>query len=390
MMKPVYLDYHATTPVDPRVVEAMTPYFSDKFGNPSSKTHKYGWDAAEAVQRAREQVAALVGASAKEIVFTSGGTEANNLAILGAARAVRRSGARDGIVTVATEHSSVIDSCRYLEGNGFKVTFLPVDRDGLVDLNRLSEAVDDRTILVSVMAANNEIGVLQPLGEIAAIVSSSGALLHSDAVQAAGKIPLDVPGLGIDLASVSSHKIYGPKGVGALIVRRRKPPIAIEPLVHGGGQEQGLRPGTLNVPGIVGLGRAAEICRQELVIESQRLRALRDRLLAELHAGLDGLEVNGSLERRLPQNLNVSVARVEPEALLLGLSDLAVSTGSACASGAGAPSHVLQALGVDDGLVRASIRFGLGRFTTDEDVTFAAGRVVQVVRHLREKLAATH
>lgn len=388
-MKPVYLDYHATTPVDPRVVETMTPYFLEKFGNPSSKTHQYGWEAADAVQRAREQVAALAGASAKEIVFTSGGTEANNLAILGAARAARRAGSRDGIVTVSTEHSSVIDSCRHLARAGFNVTFLPVDRDGLIDLDRLATVVDDRTILVSVMAANNEIGVLQPLDEIARVVSSRGALLHSDCVQAAGKIPLDVGRLGVDLASISSHKIYGPKGVGALIVRRRKPPIAIEPLVHGGGQEQGLRPGTLNVPGIVGLGRAAEIAAKELDTESTRLGALRDRLLDALRADLDGIDVNGSMERRLPQNLNVSIARVDPEALLLGLRDLAVSTGSACASGASAPSHVLQALGVGDDLARASIRFGLGRFTTDEDVSFAAGRVVQVVHHLREKLAAT-
>ena len=387
-MKPVYLDYHATTPVDPRVVEAMAPYFSETFGNPSSKTHRYGWDAAEGVQRAREQVAALLGASAKEIVFTSGGTEANNLAILGAARAARAAGGRDGIVTAATEHSSVIDSCRYLARQGFRVTFLPVNPDGLIDLQQLADVVDDRTILVSVMAANNEIGVLQPLEEIAAIASSHDALLHSDCVQAAGKIPFDARRLGIDLASVSSHKIYGPKGVGALVVRRRKPAIPLEPLVHGGGQEQGLRPGTLNVPGIVGMGRAAEICREELETESRRLGSLRDRLLAELRSGLDGIDVNGSLERRLPQNLNIRVAHVDPDALLLGLGDLAVSTGSACASGAGEPSHVLKALGVDDARARASIRFGLGRFTTDDDVHFAATRLVQVVQHLRAKLHA--
>ncbi|HSL20404.1 MAG TPA: IscS subfamily cysteine desulfurase [Vicinamibacterales bacterium] len=377
-----YLDYHATTPVDRRVCDAMLPFFCETFGNPSSKTHAYGWDAADAVQQAREQVARLVGATAREVCFTSGGSEANNLALQGVARASRTRG--DHIVTVATEHSSVIDTARYLQEEGFRVTFLPVQPDGLIDLDRLQEAIDDRTIVVSVMAANNEIGVLQPISEAAAIAASRGVTFHTDAVQAAGKIPFNVSTLGVDLASLSAHKIYGPKGVGALVVRRRKPPVAIAPLLHGGKHEHGLRSGTLNVPGIVGFGKAAELCAEEAEAEATRLRALRDRLLARLRE-LDGVVVNGSLERRLPHNLNVGFERVEPEALLMSLGDIAVSTGSACASASEAPSHVLTALGVGDDLARASIRFGLGRFTTDEDVDVAADRVVRAVTQLREK-----
>jgi cysteine desulfurase len=383
-MRPVYLDYHSTTPVDRRVCDAMLPYFCETFGNAASKTHPYGWDAADAVQLAREQVARLVGVSAKEICFTSGGTEANNLALQGVARAGRERGGH--IVTVCTEHSSVIDTARQLEKEGFRITFLTVGTDGLIDLNQLEDAIDNRTLLVSVMAGNNEIGVLQPVREAAAIAASRGVPFHSDAVQAAGKIPFDIAELGVDLASMSAHKMYGPKGVGALVVRRRKPAIEIEPMVHGGGHEQGLRSGTLNVPAIVGFGKAAEICAAELETETARLASMRDRLLGRLRE-LDGVVVNGSLERRLPHNLNVAFAGVEPEALLMSLGDVAVSTGSACASASAAPSHVLTALGLSDDLARASIRFGLGRFTTDEEIDFAADRVVHAVQHLREKAA---
>lgn len=381
-MRPIYLDYHATTPVDPRVRDAMLPYFCDRFGNAASKTHSYGWDAADAVQRAREQVAALVGVSAKEVCFTSGGTEANNLALQGVARARRSKG--DHIVTVCTEHSSVIDTARHLEQNGFRVTFLPVRPDGVVDLNTLDKALDDRTILVSVMAGNNEIGVIQPIREAAALAHARGITFHTDAVQAAGKIPFDMNALGVDLASMSAHKMYGPKGIGALVVRRRKPPVEIEPIVHGGRHEQGLRSGTLNVPGIVGFGKAAEICAAELEQEPARLRALRDRLLDRLQE-LDGVILNGSLEHRLPHNLNVAFQRVEAEGLLMSLGDIAVSSGSACASAAATPSHVLTALGLPADAARASLRFGLGRFTTEEEIDLAAERVIKAVTHLRGK-----
>lgn len=384
MKRPVYLDYHATTPVDRRVCDAMLPYFCETFGNAASKTHPYGWDAADAVQLAREQVARLVGVGAKEICFTSGGTEANNLAVQGVARANRARG--NHIVTACTEHSSVIDTARHLEEEGFRVTVLPVGADGLIDLNRLEDALDDRTLLVSVMAGNNEIGVLQPIREAAAIAAKRGVPFHTDAVQAAGKVPFDVAALGVDLASMSAHKMYGPKGIGALVVRRRKPGIEIEAMMHGGRHEQGLRSGTLNVPGIVGFGRAAEICAAELETEAPRLASLRDRLLGRLRE-LGGVTVNGSLERRLPHNLNVAFAGVEPEALLMSLGDLAISTGSACASASAAPSHVLTALGLSDDLARASLRFGLGRFTTEEEIDFAADRVANAVRQLREKAA---
>jgi cysteine desulfurase len=381
-MCPIYLDYHATTPVDRRVLDAMLPFFSDTFGNAASKTHSYGWDAADAVQQAREQVAGLVGVSAKEICFTSGGTEANNLALQGVARARRARG--EHIVTVCTEHSSVIDTARHLEQDGFRVTFLPVGRDGLIDLNQLEDALTDRTILVSIMAGNNEIGVLQPIREAAALAHARGIPFHTDAVQAAGKIPFNIAELDVDLASMSAHKMYGPKGVGALVVRRRKPVIEMEPIVHGGRHEQGLRSGTLNVPGIVGFGKAAAICAAEVEEEAGRVERLRGRLLARLR-DLDGVSVNGSLERRLPHNLNVGFERVEAEGLLMSLGDIAVSTGSACASASAAPSHVLTAIGVQPDVARASLRFGLGRFTTEEEIDLAAERVVKAVTHLRGK-----
>jgi cysteine desulfurase len=381
--RPIYLDYHATTPCDRRVVDAMLPYFCEVFGNPSSQTHPFGWDAADAVQTAREQVARLAGVSAKEVVFTSGGTEANNLALQGVARANRDRG--DRIVTLATEHKSVIDTVRRLGDDGFRPTFLPVGSDGLVSLADLESAlVDGGTILVSVMAGNNEIGVLQPIREIAALAHRYGALVHTDAVQVAGKVPFDAAALDVDLLSISAHKMYGPKGAGALIVRRRKPPIAIEPIMYGGKHEQGFRSGTLNVPAIVGFGRAAEICLEELDGDVARLTSLRDRLIERL-TSLEGVRINGSLEHRLPHNINVVFQGVEPEALLMSLSDLAVSGGSACSSASAEPSHVLTAIGLPADLARASIRIGLGRYTTDEEVGYAADKLVEVVRQLRKR-----
>ncbi len=374
---PVYLDYHATTPVDPRVVQAMLPYFTERFGNPSSRTHRFGQDAAAAVDRARSQVARLVGARAAEIVFTSGATESNNLAIKGVVAGGR--GRSDHVVTVVTEHHAVLDVCRQLERDGLRVTYLPVRRDGLVDLDRVREAVGPGTLLVSVMTANNEIGVVQPVAEIARLAHECGALVHTDAAQAAGKIPVDVGTLGVDLLSFTAHKMYGPKGVGALYVRRG---VRLAPLIDGGGQERGLRPGTLNVPGIVGFGEAAELCRAEVATEGERLRRLRDRLLAGVRDRVGDVVVNGSLEARLPHNLNVSFPGVEGESLLLALGDLALSTGAACASGTTAPSHVLTALGLPEALARASLRFGLGRWTTEEEIDYAVERLATVVSKL--------
>ncbi len=383
----VYLDYHATTPVDPRVLDAMLPYFSERFGNAASRQHAYGWDADKAVTRARAQVAALIGASAGEICFTSGATESNNLAIKGVARGQGDRGAH--LITVRTEHKSVLDSFTALEREGFRVTRLGVDAEGLVDLEELSRAMTPATILVSVMAANNEIGVLQPLSDIAAIAHAHGAVFHTDAAQAAGKIVIDVRAAAIDLLSLTAHKCYGPKGAGALFVRKRKPPLPLACQIDGGGHEGGLRSGTLNVPGIVGLGQAAEICRNEMDAESVRLASLRDRLLAGLRTRLDGVRVNGSMQRRLPHNLHVTFDRVGGEALLMALGDLAVSTGSACSSGSQAPSHVLEAIAATGGRAGASIRFGLGRPTTDADIDFAIERVAQVVTALRARADPT-
>jgi cysteine desulfurase len=381
MSRPVYLDFHATTPVDARVLEAMLPYFSERFGNPASRQHAYGWEAQKAVDTARSQVAALIGASPLEIVFTSGASESNNLAIKGAVHARRSRG--DHIITAATEHKSVLDSCACLEREGCRVTRLGVDSQGFINLDELRAAVTSRTILVSVMAANNEIGVLQPLAEIGAIARQHGVLFHTDAAQAAGKIPIDVARSEIDLLSLTAHKYYGPKGAGALYVRRTKPKIELTCQIDGGGHENGMRSGTLNVPGLVGLGRAAEICREEMPAESARLSALRDRLFAGLRE-LDGVRLNGpASDRRLPHNLHVSFDDVEGEALLMALGDLAVSTGSACSSGSQAPSHVLKAIGAVRERAGASIRFGLGRPTSDRDIDFAIERVTTVVRALR-------
>lgn len=383
MGTPIYLDYHATTPVDPRVLEAMLPYFTERFGNSSSKGHAFGWRAQEAVETARGHVASLISASSKEIVFTSGATESNNLAIKGVACALKGQG--DHVITVVTEHKSVLDSCARLEREGWKVTRLPVEPDGFVNLDVLRASLTDGTVLVSVMAANNEIGVLQPLADIAAIVHERGALLHTDAAQAFGKVPIDVAASGVDLLSLTAHKCYGPKGTGALYLRRQRPRLPIECQIDGGGHEGGLRSGTLNVPGIVGLGACAEIAKRTLPEESVRLAGLRDRLLEGLRAGLDGIRVNGSLERRLPHNLHVSFDGIEGEALLMALGDIAVSTGSACSSGSGAPSHVLQGIGAVADRAGASIRFGLGRWTTDADIDAALERVVTVVHSLRER-----
>ena len=381
----LYLDYHATTPVDPRVLDAMLPYFTQEFGNPASKQHRYGWKAQEAVEAARAQVARLIGASASEIVFTSGASESNNLAIKGAACALRDRGNR--LVTVATEHKSVLDSCKRLEHAGWQVAVLGVKHDGMLDLKEVEEAITDQTVLVSVMAANNEIGVLQPLAAISRIAHERSALLHTDAAQAVGKIPIDVEHLGIDLLSLTGHKYYGPKGSGALYVRRMKPRLKLECQIDGGGHENGFRSGTLNVPGIVGLGAAAEICRVEMSAESARLAALRNRLLEGLRDRLDGVRVNGSLEHRLPHNLHVSFDGIGGEALLMALGEIAVSTGSACSSGSQAPSHVLQAIGAVGERAGASIRFGLGRGTTDGDIDFAIERVTRVVCTLRQNAA---
>ena len=381
MKLPIYLDYHASTPVDPRVLELMLPYFCEHFGNAASRTHPYGWKADDAVEAARRQVAQLIGASPKEIVFTSGATESNNLALKGVARASRSRG--NHVITVVTEHKAVLDSVKCLAKEGFEVTCLGVQPDGLVDLNRLEAAITDRTVLVSVMAANNEIGVVQPLAEIGAITRGRGIALHSDAVQAVGKVPVDVSAMQVDLLSMTAHKMYGPKGVGALYVRRSEPRIDMDPLVHGGGHERGLRSGTLNVPGIVGFGKAAEIARASLDEDAARLGALRDRLLERLRQRVPDLHVNGSLEHRLPHNLNVSFPRVAGESLLVGLGDLCVSAGSACSSGSEEPPYVLKALGLDDDLARASLRFGLGRPTTEEEIDYAAEKVSDVVLQLQ-------
>jgi cysteine desulfurase len=384
-LSPLYLDYHATTPVDPRVVADMLPYFTAQFGNAHSRQHSWGWAAEKAVDTARARVATLVNAQPQEIVFTSGASESNNLALKGAAERLRERGTR--IVTVATEHKSVLDTCRSLGSRGFDVVVVGVNPDGLVDLEALQRAVVPGTILVSVMAANNEIGTIQRLDEIAAIAHDVGALFHTDAAQAVGKIPVDVRATGIDLLSLTAHKFYGPKGAGALYVRRTKPRLQLAAQIEGGGQEGGLRSGTLNVPGIVGLGRAAEICRLEMDDESVRLGALRDRLLDGLRSRVTGLRVNGTLERRLPHNLHVSFDGVEGEALLMALGDIAVSTGSACSSSSQSPSHVLRAIGAASDQA-ASIRFGLGRTTSEADIDYAIDRVSLVVASLRGTAAS--
>ncbi len=380
-MTHIYLDNHATTPVDPRVLDAMLPYFKADFGNAASRTHSFGWTAEAAVDRAREQAAELIHADAREIIFTSGATESDNLAIKGVASVHREKGGH--LVTQATEHHAVLDSCKALERRGFDVTVLPVDRYGQVAPGTVSDAIRENTVLVSIMAANNEIGTVQSLGEIGAICRERNILFHCDAAQAVGKLPIDVHALGIDLLSISAHKLYGPKGVGALYVRGR-PRVRLVAEIDGGGHERGMRSGTLNVPGIVGLGTACELARAEMAAEGTRLRALRERLRTRLFDGLDDIYLNGHPDKRLDGNLNISFEGVEGESLLVGLGEIALSSGSACTSAALEPSYVLRALGVPNRLAESSIRFGLGRFNTEAEIDHVAGRVIDEVGRLRE------
>lgn len=358
------------------------PFLTQKFGNAASRSHPFGWEAEQAVEEARKRVAALIGASPQEIIFTSGATESDNLAIKGVAEAAASKG--DHIVTSVIEHKAVLDSCRKLEQRGFRVTYLPVGRDGFVDPESVNAAIGDRTVLVSIMYANNEVGTVQPCAEIGRICHERGVLFHSDAVQAVGKVPVNVSDDQIDLLSISAHKMYGPKGAGALFVRRRNPRVQLTAQIDGGGHERGIRSGTLNVPGIVGLGEACAICEREMNAESERLRGLRDRLRAALENNLEEVAVNGSLHDRLPQNLNMSFAYVEAESLMMGMSEVAVSSGSACTSATVEPSYVLKAMGISDERAHSSIRFGLGRFNTEAEVDYAAGRVIEVVNKLRE------
>jgi cysteine desulfurase len=377
--QPVYLDYHATTPVDARVLQAMLPFFGPKFGNAASRGHRFGWEAEQAVEFARKRIAALANATAREIVFTSGATESNNLAIKGVAEAYRAQG--NHIITMATEHKAVLDPIRHLERQGFRATILPPAADGRIDLAGLRAAIRPETLLVSVMYANNEIGVIQPIREIGAICREKGVLFHCDAAQAFGKVPIDVAADQVDLMSFSAHKMYGPKGVGALYVRRRKVQLAAQ--MDGGGHEAGYRSGTLNVPGIVGFGEACAICAREMAEENERLRSLRERLRGRLQSELEAVTVNGSLEHRLAGNLNLSFAGVNAETLLLNLPEVALSTGSACSSAVAEPSHVLRALGIGEEAARSSVRFGLGRFNTAEEIDSVAGRIVEAVQRLR-------
>ncbi|RIJ42602.1 IscS subfamily cysteine desulfurase [Pontibacter oryzae] len=378
---PIYLDNNATTPLDPRVLETMMPYLTNVYGNASSRNHAFGWQAEEAVDYAREQIAALINCSPKEIIFTSGATESDNLAIKGVFEMYASKG--NHIITLTTEHKAVLDTCKHVEKAGGNVTYLKVDEKGLIDLNELEAAITDKTILISVMYANNEIGVIQPIREISAIAKKHGILFFTDATQAVGKIPVDVEADGIDLMAFSGHKMYGPKGVGALYVRRKNPRVKVTAQIDGGGHERGMRSGTLNVPGIVGLGKAAEIAKQDMEADTKRIAAMRDRLERELTT-IEESYVNGSTEHRLPHVSNISFKYVEGEGLMMGVKDLAVSSGSACTSASLEPSYVLKALGLSDDLAHSSLRFGLSRFTTDEEIDFAIGHVKQAVSKLRE------
>ncbi len=382
MRTPVYMDNHATTPVDPRVLETMLPYFSEKFGNAASRNHSFGWEAEAAVDEAREQIARLIHASSpKEIIFTSGATESDNLALKGAAEFYKEKG--NHIITCVTEHKAVLDSCKALERRGYKITYLPVDKYGFVDLDQLRAEITDKTILISMMAANNEIGTIHPIKEIGRVAKEKGMIFHCDATQGVGKISVDVEEMGIDLLSMSAHKIYGPKGIGVLYVRSKKPRVRLSPIVDGGGHERGMRSGTLNVPGIVGFGKACAIAQEEMHNETVRITKLRDRLKDGLFSQLDEVYLNGHPNQRLPGNMNISFAYVEGESLLMGLKEIAVSSGSACTTATLEPSHVLRALGVREDLVHSSIRFGLGRFNTTEEVDYTIQRVVQEVTRLR-------
>ncbi len=383
LKKPVYMDNHATTRVDSRVLDAMLPYFTEKFGNAASRNHSFGWEAEEAVSRSRDQIAALIGAKSKEIIFTSGATESDNLAIKGVIEFYKDKG--NHIISCVTEHKAVLDSCRALERAGkATVTYLPVDKYGMVDPDAVRNAITDKTVLITIMWANNEIGTIHPIAEIGKIAKEKGIVFHTDAVQAIGKVPVDVEKAGVDLASITAHKIYGPKGIGAIWVRSKGPRIRISPQMDGGGHERGMRSGTLNVPGIVGLGAACEIAGKEMPDEAQRLIQLRSQLQAGLFERLDEIYVNGHPTERLPGNLNVSFAYVEGESLLMGINDIAVSSGSACTSATLEPSYVIRALGIDDELAHSSIRFGLGRFNTLEEVDYVTDRVSKEVKRLRE------
>ena len=377
---PIYLDYQATTPVDPRVLQAFLPYFTEKFGNPHSRNHPHGWVAEEAVEKAREQVAALIGADPREVIFTSGATESNNLALKGVMRFHKEK--KNHLITAVTEHKCVLDSARHLEMEGIDVTYLPVQPNGLVDLKVLEAAITPKTALVSIMAVNNEIGVIQPLAEIGALCRSKGVYFHTDAAQAAGKIPMDVEAMKIDLMSISGHKIYGPKGIGALYVSR-KPRVRLQALIQGGGQERGMRSGTLPTPLCVGLGAAAKLCREEMEKDAEHIGRLSRRLYDGINGRLKDVVLNGDRERRFPGNLNLSFSYVEGESLMMGIKDLAVSSGSACTSASLEPSYVLRALGVEDEMAHTSIRFGIGRFTTDAEVDYAVKTIVDEVNRLR-------
>jgi cysteine desulfurase len=382
MKLPIYMDNHATTPVDPRVLDAMLPYFCEEFGNAASRNHSFGWRAEEVVQKAREQIAQLINASPREIIFTSGATESNNLAIKGVAEMYREKG--NHIITQVTEHKSVLDTVKSIERRGFDVTYMTVDRFGLVDLDEVGEAIRDETILVAIMTANNEIGVMQPIEEIGRIAKERGVLFLTDAAQAVGKVPVDVQAWGVDMLSMSAHKLYGPKGMGALYVRRRNPRVRLSPIIDGGGHERGMRSGTLNVPGIVGFGKACELAGQVMAEESERVWSLRDRLQKGILSHLDEVYINGHPERRLASNCNLSFAYVEGESLLMGLSEIALSSGSACTSASLEPSYVLRALGVGDELAHSSLRFGIGRFNTQEEVDYVVAKVKETVERLRE------
>jgi len=379
---PIYMDNHATTPVDPRVLEEMTPFFTGKFGNAASRNHEFGWEAEAAVEQARERIAKLIGATSKEIIFTSGATESDNLAIKGVAEMYKEKG--NHIITVVDEHKAVLDTCKRLEKYGYRVTYLPVQKDGLIDLEDLKRAMDDKTILVTIMYANNEIGVIQPVAEIGKLCHERGVIFHSDATQAVGKVPVNVIKDNIDVMSISAHKMYGPKGVGALYVRRKNPRVQLVAQMDGGGHERGMRSGTLNVPGIVGLGKTCAIASEDMGKEACHLAGLRNRLKDRIFAELDEVYINGSMEHRLPGNLNISFAYVEGESLLMGINDIAVSSGSACTSATLEPSYVLKALGAGDDLAHSSIRFGLGRFNTEAEVDYVAARVIETVKRLRE------
>jgi cysteine desulfurase len=383
MGRVIYMDNHATTPMDPRVLEAMLPYFTERFGNAASRNHQFGWEAEAAVDHAREQIGRLINAKPKEVIFTSGATESDNLALKGVAEFYKDKG--NHIITAVTEHKAILDTCKALERTGkAQVTYLPVDKEGLIDLDDLCKAITDKTILISIMYANNEIGTIQPIREIGKLAKEKGILLHSDATQGVGKIPVDVEAMGIDLMSFTGHKIYGPKGCGALYVRSKGPRVRLTPMMDGGGHERGMRSGTLNVPGIVGFGKACELGGAEMETEAARMIELRGRLQKGLFDQLDEVYLNGHPTHRLPGNLNVSFAFVEGESLLMGLKDVAVSSGSACTSATLEPSYVLKALGVGEDLAHTSIRFGLGRFNTVEDVDYVTERVVHEVRRLRD------